>query len=161
MADFNADMSIANEDPLSTEFDEAVSPGPKMVSNEITGGNGRGGCIVKTSEYTFAADQSAKITVGTISGTQDDLGVMLRGNTTSGGNGYALYWDSGTSLLFILEYTNGSFTIVDLSTSLTLSATDTFEAFIESTTIDVEHNGSNIFNDTDSTHSSGQAADKM
>lgn len=157
MADFNADLTLANEAPLSTEFDTSVSPAPRLLNNAITGNFGRGGAIVKTSEFTFAADQSAKITVGTASGTSDDLGVMLRGNAVSGGNGYAIYWDSGTSRLFVLEYTNGSFSIVKLTTTLTMAATDTLEAIIEGTTITVKKNGSTIDTITDSTHSTGQA----
>ena len=156
MADFNADLTGSDESPMSTEFSTSVSPGSSLVSNVIVSEFGRGGSFVQVSVFDFDDDQAAKITVGTDSSTSDDLGVMLRADGASGGNGYALYWDSGTDLLFVLEYTSGSLDILKKSTSVTLATGDTFSAQISGSDIEVFKNGSSIDTLSDTVHTTGQ-----
>ena len=155
---FDADLTGADEPTLVSEFETCLVSGCALVSNRITGKfTSRAASIVLESIEIFGDDQYAEITMDGVGSTTDDTGVVLRGNTS--GDCYTAYWDSGLTLLFILEFTAGSFTILDVATSLSMSTTDRLGASLIDEEIAVYKNDILIFTEDTAeygVHTSGQ-----
>lgn len=122
-----------------------------IVSNHASA-SGSFACGSWWSADSFGNDQSSEVTVSTLSGSSDWVGVTVR--QASPGTGYLAIWFSGTFMLFD---ENGS-TSPNLlgSASGTLTAGDTLKVSAVGTTITVYHNGAEVFHVTSSLYTAGK-----
>lgn len=106
----------------------------------------------KTSDYAFADNQRATITFGNLN--SDFMGVIVRADTTGGGQFYMAYYDQINSRVRIEYWTAGAIsgTYLESITATTFAANDTLGLDATGTTLRAYKNGSAI--GTGVTHSS-------
>ena len=93
------------ENPLSTSWTSGSTNGCRAAgAGAYASAVGLNTSFWKTSNYTFNADHSSQVTLGSI-GANDRGGVVVRWASTGGGVGYALFYESG--VLYCNRYSGG------------------------------------------------------
>lgn len=128
----------------------------KISSNAAVGGGTATTSGGVWAANTFAGNQSAQITVGTLPTGGDWVGVTVRQSSNGSGGYLALWFANSGSPLFMLFGENGTSSPPLLtSVSGSMSAGDTLGISASGTTIVLYHNGTSLLSSTDSTYSSG------
>lgn len=108
------------------------------------------------SDYTCTADQSAEITLGSLS-VYDFPGVVLRWAATGGGVGYRIFYENNAGTLEVHRWSAGASAATIASFAQSFANGDTLKAQIIGTTLKVYKNGAQIGADyTDANVASGQ-----
>lgn len=134
------------ENPLSTNWDTAQSPGMKSGASGADAVNGTafGVSIWKSSNYDFDDDQSSTITVGSITAFYF-IGVVVRYASTGGGVGYMAFYDTDNGRFTVVRYAAGAVAAtLRITTSFSMVATDTLTLSITGTTLKGFKNGVQI-----------------
>lgn len=148
------------ENPLSTSWTVVTANGPRAAGAGAFANSNNVWCVAlwKTSDYTFANDQSAEITYAS-QGVFDLGAACVRWATTGGGVGYMAHVRNDSSEVRVDYWTAGAFSSRILTISaVTFADGDKLKLDITGTTLTVYKNGASIGSVVDTNIASGQAA---